>query len=174
MTYEDSNNGYREYVKEHISNVKKVWGVFEGILNTIYADNIQLLEIEQQIQAHDASKYSMLEFTAYRQKFFTADEEEKNDARFHAAWVHHIANNPHHWEYWVSFKNGKPYPCEMSLSSVVEMLCDWTAMSVKFNNVPSDWFEENRTNIILHENTLTLVMSMLSYFDDIYTDLKEG
>ncbi len=174
MTHQESEQKYKDYVVEHIANVNKVWKTYEPLFHSnFFVDDSVYFQIDHQIFNHDASKQLDSEFYAYKRNFFPADGEEKNQQSFHRAWVHHIANNPHHWEHWVTFEKGKPNPCEMPISFIVEMLCDWTAMSVKFNNIPSVWFALNRIKIILHESTLGLVEKMLPDFDKVFETLTE-
>jgi len=169
MTTKESVEKYKAYVDEHIENVKKVWTNLQPFMKI---DESTFYSINSIIQEHDKSKYLPEEFQPYRNNFFTADDERKIPEEFDYAWVHHIANNPHHWEHWVTFTKGNPDPCGMPFNYVVEMLCDWTAMSYKFNNVPSEWFEQNKQNIIIHEITLSTIQAWLPVFDKVFETLK--
>lgn len=84
------------------------------------------------IECHDESKYSDIEFNPYRLRFYPTEEEkialEDGDAKiqqqtdFEAAWEHHYKNNPHHPMYWVQ-EDGTIL--DMELKYIVEMFCDW-------------------------------------------------
>ena len=80
--------------------------------------------------------------------------------------------NDHHWEYWLLIgTSGKIEVLEMDLPSIIEMLCDWTAMSVKFKNMPSIWFGANKGKMILDHDTLQTILHWLPLFDDIYNQM---
>lgn len=172
MNSEESKNKYLDYVTQHIITVNKVWKKMEqpGVMPASIT-KIQIEQIHENIIIHDESKMGFWEFEAYRARFFTSESDEEIsivEKDFHKAWVHHIANNPHHWEHWVTFKNGSPYPCEIPFIYLIEMLCDWTAMSVKFNNRPTNWFIQNKDKMILHTQTASLIKGWLPLFDYIW------
>ena len=88
----------------------------------------QLLSIAKQ---HDASKFSEPERIAYtliawryhlknQGKLFEYDNHLKQTVI--TGWQHHIKHNSHHPEY---HKN----PNQMSLLNLIEMVCDWVAIS---------------------------------------------
>jgi hypothetical protein len=61
----------------------------------------------------------------------------------------HISKNPHHPEYWsnvdlTKFSRQNPTVCkvgEMSDDAIMEMCCDWCAMSEEFGNTPFEWLD---------------------------------
>lgn len=63
----------------------------------------------------------------------------------------HVKSNPHHPEYWDSNLTYATYHSEdhptdgskMSDMAIMEMCCDWCAMSKELGGSPFDWFEEN-------------------------------
>ena len=111
---------YRQNLEQHIAYVQEAG-------NTLGVDK-HLLSI------HDASKWSVEEFTFYAAKFFgdgqTSVKIVEDD--FARAWLHHIHYNPHHWEYWIfpdgytsensNVENGI---IEMPYHYVLEMVADW-------------------------------------------------
>ena len=111
--------------------------------------------------------YEIEEFDAYRKNYYPVNEEEKelNKEDFEKAWKHHYENNPHHPEYWI--KDG--VPTDMEIEYIVEMACDWIAMSIKLNNRAIDWYTDNKDNIKLHDETRKFVEKALdiiySYID---------
>jgi hypothetical protein len=120
---------------------------------------------------HDISKFSPSEFYAYANKIFgewpeTRTQFEKDATKkivaeaFRYAWLHHQHHNKHHWNYWV-VNQSKKESVEMPDKYVVEMICDWTAMSRKFGDTPEDFFINNRHKMILHPETEKLVAAYL-------------
>jgi len=108
---------------------------------------------------HDMSKFSPLEFIAYSSNFFGKKTGHTQEA-FQYAWLHHQHHNKHHWNYWV-VDQAKQEALEMPHKYVLEMICDWTAMSLKFGDTPKEFFESNRHKMILHQNTEKLVADYL-------------
>lgn len=166
---EEATKYYLEYVCEHIATVEKVWETFL-YMNDGYSDDITVSMISNLIAQHDNSKFGLEEFGAYRRHFYPTERETQNNRSkelFMYAWNHHIHNNPHHWNHWVV----GDYILEMPAQYMYEMLCDWTAMSIKFKNPPSKWFEENRSKIKLHKYTIESVERLLEKFDEVYNML---
>jgi hypothetical protein len=121
---------------------------------------------------HDISKFSPLEFHAYANKFFgewpeTSIQIEKDMRKklvkqaFGYAWLHHQHCNKHHWNYWV-VNQAKKEAVKMPDRYVVEMICDWSAMSRKFGDTPGEFFLKNRHNMVLHHETERDIASYLA------------
>ena len=95
---------YLDYVERHYNNVQKAWVELNEKckgkgFNWLYDDFIWNT-INENIKHHDLSKLSISEFVQYRQYFYPAEGEEKNKELMNEAWMHHLGNNPHHWQYW--------------------------------------------------------------------------
>lgn len=58
----------------------------------------RLRVLSQLLELHDQSKFSAYEFRAAVDRFHGGDPEP--DA-YAAAWLHHVHNNPHHWQHWM-------------------------------------------------------------------------
>lgn len=170
------NKQYLEYIKEHKENVTKAFQVYGTlIIDLLYDDNInkQLTweRLYEKIRdGHDNSKYENEEFESYRRKFFPRDGEKPiSDYEFNKAWLHHIHNNPHHPEYWIyqdyeelkSKGKAQIFYYPMDNDAIIEMLCDWIAMSYKFNNKVYDWYKESNKGDILNEDTRFIVEEIL-------------
>lgn len=83
------------------------------------------------------------------------------------------SDNPNPLEYWVFIGDcDKTTALEMPLGAILEMLCDWTAMSLKNGNKPSDWFFSNRFKMKLHEKTVETINLWLPIFDVAYMQMK--
>lgn len=137
---------YKAYIDNHIANVSKAWKKLKrtksiktyletftkpAALKVIY-DNLDV-----QILSHDASKFSVEEWEPYRMHFHSISEEERiqSTAAFEKAWEDHYMHNPHHWDYWaVTGKDNMP------LTYVLEMCCDWIAMSMVKDGDAYDWY----------------------------------
>ena len=157
----DKEKLYLDYVSNHIDNVNKAWETMkkkDTCMKMIQKSTLpgkqtdetfdHFIEIlDQQIQAHDASKYKDAEWDAYRKNFYPIDDSEKKDNQvdFDFAWKHHYENNMHHWDFW--YHSG--IVNEMTLAYIVEMCCDWIAMSMKFGGTADNWYENNKKKIHL-------------------------
>ena len=171
------NKQYLDYIKEHKENVTKAFEIYGTLMiDLLYDDNINKLltweRLYEKIKyTHDDSKYETEEFEAYRRKYFPHNGEEPiSDYEFNKAWLHHIHNNPHHPEYWIYQdyeelnSNGKSqiFYYQMDNDAIIEMLCDWIAMSYKFNNKVYDWYRESNTGKILNKDTRFIVEIILN------------
>lgn len=156
--YDQKNDEYKEYIKNHVDNVKKA---LDEIINKLSHEIIECLNTDTLIRnvlEHDQSKYSVEEFEAYRKKFYPIDDDEKNnfdEEEFEIAWKHHYENNPHHPEFWKK----EPMPIEY----VIEMVCDWEAMSYVFGGSAVEHYEKNKEHIRnkLHPDTVVLLEKVL-------------
>lgn len=138
---------YMNYIEEHIANVKTV---FQKYGNRLCKElHINKFELERNIYKHDMSKFSDDEFNAYRNYFYPCTDEEVNKEEFNKAWEHHYRNNPHHPEYWKTDDNIQ----DMPNIYIAEMLCDWEAMSMKFNNNTYEYYLKERDKNPFSENT---------------------
>ena len=119
---------FEQRTAEHINRVRKNLAALAPV--TLYGDTL----IERGKQ-HDASKYSPKEFLPYvwlgeyhrcrhRNIPFTYPDEVKEAVM--AAIDHHFTHNRHHVEYHTD-------PNDMTEIDLIEMVCDWTAMSQEFN-----------------------------------------
>lgn len=132
----------------------------------------EILGIPQEwVANHDASKYAPAEFSAYSRQFYG----DKNDPEgFALAWLHHIHNNPHHWQYWM-FPDGWRFGSinavmPMPKRYYMEMIADWMGASMAYTNSwdMTKWLSENMGKITLHPQTATNVrveLDKLGYTD---------
>lgn len=159
---------YTRYINEHIKNVQKAWEniksnfmAMEYIKNTVTNYSPFLIDtIDELVKNHDASKYSEFEFDAYRRNFYpiSPEEKENNKEDFEKAWKHHYMNNLHHWNYWYNKNDmdAMPFPY------IIEMICDWEAMSYKFGGTSKEWYENNKGDIHLGNKQKEIVESLLN------------
>lgn len=173
-THTEKEREYLAYIDEHISTVKKVWLVLQEHLTDYYwLDDWYYYIVDDRIRRHDQSKYDSCEFGGYRQFFYPENENEKNAIAFNYAWNHHQKTNDHHWEYWLLIGSSKIEALKMDEPCIIEMLCDWTAMSVKFKNIPSKWFDANKEKMVLHHDTFQTILYWLPIFDNVYNQMTE-
>ena len=106
---------------------------------------------------HDMSKFSRIEFMSYVKHFYGNPEERKNSG-FEYGWLNHIRKNKHHWNYWVHLDGT---PLIMPLTYVEQMICDWEAMGIVFEDTALNYYEKNKSKITLHPETRSLLENLL-------------
>jgi len=159
---------YNLYLNEHKANTMKAFGwLCEHVIN---ADDMLtefcIERVARNIKEHDESKYSEEEYSAYDWYFYSEHQDDYLD-KFNKAWLHHIHNNPHHWQHWVLINDDAELgnvALEMPYEYVVEMICDWWSFSWKTGNLYEifNWYENNKKHIVLHDNTRKEVESILN------------
>lgn len=177
----NNNQEYDEYIKEHRANVMAALHWLEENLDGIFdldpdayefGDKDRLkMEVEHQCENHDQSKFDKEEYNAYV-NYFYGDKNYVSTKDLNRAWLHHIHNNPHHWQYWVLINdnggNRQIQALEMPYNYLIEMICDWWSFSFKSGNLYEifDWYNGNKDNIILNDKTRDLVERILDGIKD--------
>lgn len=169
---------YDLYLEEHKANVRKG---FEWIRENVpeilrlYYGNIGDLE-HQICIAHDWSKSNREEYDPYDAYFYGGNKSYAVVQEFNYAWLRHIHNNPHHWQYWVLI-NDDPKEGEIILDMpfeyILEMICDWWAFSWKSENLAEifKWYEKHAAYMKLSTKTRDTVEYIL---ERIRVALPEG
>ncbi len=152
-------------MREHKANVTKGYDWL--------AENLPELELIEngdtawQIEYnHDQSKSSPEEYEAYDAYFYGGNRSYRVVRKFQHAWLHHIHNNPHHWQYWV-LHNDEPDEGEIILRMpyeyIIEMICDWWSFSWKDGNLREifSWYDQHKDYMKLHELTRAVVENIL-------------
>ena len=152
---------YDEYLKAHKNGVKNAYTwIEENIPEVLKGNNFEWFCRF----AHDDSKFSDREYSAYDDYFYGNQSHAVVEA-FNKAWLHHIHKNPHHWQHWVLINDddGKNRALEMPLGFVIEMICDWWSFSFNSGNLYEifDWYEDHKDKMILHPKTKALVEDIL-------------
>ena len=130
---------YDTYIKEHKANVYKAfqWLLYNGILDKFDEDVMNESKYLCEY-THDESKYSKEEYDAYDKYFYGGNKSYAVVQDFNYAWLHHIHNNPHHWQYWI-LVNDDPDKAEVILDMpdvyIIEMICDWMSFSIKKGDI---------------------------------------
>lgn len=149
---------YDKYLKNHVENVKKSYDwlliyIPEVIKELpLYAQ----LDLKYHIIDHDKSKYSEEEFVPYSKYFGSSNVTPEIETNYYYAWLHHIHNNPHHWQYWVIVDNANTnIPLEMPKEYVLEMICDWWSFSWSKKDLSEifRWYDERKEKMIFHPKT---------------------
>jgi len=164
---------YKEYIREHIANVESIWQALQSETPVVIMETDERMRLAENIRIHDCTKYSRAEFEGYRQWFFPEEGKHKELNEFQKAWHHHQSNNPHHWEYWVMVDKCKMVPIAIPYMYILEMLIDWSAMSLKFGDLPTEFYYKNKENMILHDGTRKYIEKLLSIFNVIVFNIRE-
>lgn len=119
---------YERRTKEHIDRVRRCLSVLAAV--TEYAD-----ELNERAKVHDASKFSpeeripyiwLTEFHRCRRSGEPFEYPGGMEDQVRAAIDHHMSTNRHHPDFHAD-------PNDMSDVDLIEMVCDWTAMSQEFD-----------------------------------------
>lgn len=156
---------YLDYFERHYDNVQRAWALINekcdnGGFRFMYDDFVWNV-IDTEVKAHDDSKLSANEFTQYRNYWFPATNEEKDQAPYLSAWEHHKDHNEHHWQNWTAKHSATPYADAFLVMNVV----DWVAMGFEFGDTAKDYYEKNKEEIKLPDWAVKL---MYEIFDCIY------
>lgn len=167
---------YDQYLVEHRDNVRKSIDWISHNLPDIMS--IHDYYYNQIGWYHDYSKDTAEEYDAYDQYFYGSRKTKDVEDNFNKAWLHHIHNNPHHWQHWVLI-NDDPSKGTVALIMphryVVEMICDWWSFSWANGNLYEifDWYDSNKTHIQLHDITRDLVEEILGRMKSKLDELNE-
>lgn len=164
---------YDEYLEEHIGNVNKG---LHWMLDNLALSQEEKSAIETAMTEfnHDESKYSAEEYNAYDQYFYGGNRSYKVVQDFNYAWLHHIHNNPHHWQYWVLLEDdpeaGLPYKTlPIPLPYIFEMIADWWSFSWKDRNLFEifNWYAEHRDKQYIHPESRKIAERILEKIWDV-------
>lgn len=158
MSYE-----YDRYLEQHRTMVFRGFSfLFKYLSEFTDFDNAAC-----KLFAHDASKYLPEEYKAYDAYFYSGNRSDKVVRNFQKAWLRHIHQNPHHWQYWVLINddpNEGEIVLEMPLNYVVEMICDWWSFSLARDKPYEifEWYEAHKNYMKLHPKTRKKVEDILA------------
>lgn len=155
---------FERRTEEHIKRVQRCLAVMASLTN--YGG-----ELNERARTHDLSKYSLEERIPYiwltefyrcrrgGQPFSYPDGMEE---RVRAAIIHHVTTNRHHQEYHSD-------PNDMTDVDLIEMVCDWTAMSQEFGEDSGSargWADKTIGNRLhLNEQRRQFVYDMISLLE---------
>ena len=163
-----SDEQYREYLSTHIENVKNAFNwlynntpkIFENLTEN------ELNKLRYHIDTHDYSKYSKAEFGPYKDHWFGNGSYDNYD--YNCAWLHHVHNNCHHWNYWVLVDGDGIVALDMPDIYIIEMICDWWSFSWKNDNLYEifTWYDQHEKEMIMSESTREKVNFILKTIKD--------
>lgn len=151
---------YFKYISSHKYNVMKAYHI-----NKKYIDprNKKLkFKLFWRCVFHDMSKFYPDEFIPYMDKWICQKDDVCTRALYNYAVKKHYRRNKHHIEYW----DGR----DMDELSVLELICDWTAMSLKSNDIPQQYYYKNRDTLRISMNTKILIERYLGFKHAIICD----
>lgn len=153
---------YDDYLNQHIMNVASASDWIRQNISPFLG-----LDISSNVFIHDESKYTKEEYDAYDAYFYGGKLTKEVKDNFNYAWLHHIHNNPHHWQYWVLINddpdNGT-VALDIPYKYVIEMICDWWSFSWRSGNFYEifNWYDKHKDYMILSKNTRELVEDILA------------
>lgn len=156
---------YNRYLDQHRRNVRRGWEFLVDNLPDLFS-KVDLHTMKTQILNHDASKNSPEEYDAYDRYFYGNNKSFRVVQDFQKAWLHHIHENPHHWQHWV-LVNDEPdegeVALEMPYECIIEMICDWWAFSWQKGDLSEvfSWYDKHQKYIKLAPNTRKIVEDIL-------------
>ncbi len=155
---------YEHRTHSHIERVRRCLNVMATV--TDYAE-----ELRQRASVHDASKFGpeeripyiwLTEYHRCRQAGEPFAYPEGIEAQVRKAIDHHVTTNRHHPEFHAN-------PNDMTDVDLIEMVCDWTAMSQEFGKdggSARSWADRNIGNRLhLNAERRRFVYAMIDLLD---------
>jgi hypothetical protein len=114
---------------------------------------------------HDWSKFLPSEYTPFAYKFKwpsekTPEEHKRIEHNFRCARNKHFNRNSHHWKYWV-LEESQGIALEMPDRYLKEMICDWEAVGKLKEDCAKEFYEKNKSKIVLHPRTRAKLENIL-------------
>lgn len=167
---------YEEYINDHIANVQGAYALalmaFKHVFPGVYKNKSHYNQLMYNLKHHDMSKNDQNEFWYYAARFFpingTDPESKIVKDNFQIAWLHHVHNNPHHPAHWALVDDGKVIILNMPDIYIIEMICDWMAMSKYYNSTTKEyWKSESAQKLPISEYTKSKINEVLNniYFN---------
>ena len=171
---------YNEYIKNHKDNVAEAfqWLNNNIDLKKIFGEDFHAADCMWNCTyMHDDSKYSQEEYDAYDAYFYGGNKSYEVVENFKRAWLHHIHNNPHHWQHWVLI-NDNPDEGEIVLDIpdiyILEMVCDWFSFAIAKDNLKEifDWYHKHSKYMRLSDYTRLKVEEILDDIESVLSGEK--
>jgi hypothetical protein len=157
---------YERRTSEHIERVRQCLAVMASV--TAYGP-----ELYERARLHDASKFSpeerilyiwLTEFHRCRRAGEPFSYPDGMEDHVRAATDHHMSTNRHHPDFHAD-------PNDMTDVDIIEMVCDWTAMSQEFGQDGGSargWADKTiGKRLHLNEDRRRFVYSMIELLDSI-------
>jgi hypothetical protein len=151
---------FKQRTGKHIALVQE----FGNDVAKMYPEYADILQ--NNLSQHDETKYQSPEYEPYvwltwqykckaEGNDFSLSEDIQQ--KIHDVTFHHVRNNSHHPEFWDKNLKTNPISYEdrdkpsgivvcakkMEIPSVLEMCCDWCAVSKERGNSPIEWAKQN-------------------------------
>lgn len=167
---------YCNYLEQHIGNVGKAYGWLKEHLPEV-TEGISGEDEWAILKYHDESKYAREEYDAYDEYFYGKVKSTKAKEAFNYAWLHHIHNNPHHWQHYVLINDEAEegiVALDMPYYRIIEMICDWWSFSWNRGNLGEifAWYDEHKENMKLSYNTRMSVEEILGRIRDKLDEME--
>ena len=172
VTLNEANEKYTEYLENHIKGVKEAYNMaydaFKDVFPDVYIDNYQVRKLIVNLNKHDETKFDFNEFISYRNKFFPfSKNSERDESEFQIAWLHHVNNNAHHPAHWALVEDNEIKIFDMPDIYIIEMLCDWMAMSKYYNSTTLEyWKSESAKKLPMSIYTISKVDEFMKWMQD--------
>lgn len=167
---------YNQYLDQHTRNVRNAYDWLKMYLPRVVEDVTP--EAEWVItKCHDDSKYLKEEYDAYDEFFYGRVKSAEVKKNFNYAWLNHIHNNPHHWQYWVLINDEAEEGTvilDMHYQYIIEMICDWWSFSWSTGNLYEifDWYEKHKKTMKLSDRTRETVEFILGMIEGKLDELE--
>lgn len=127
---------------------------------------------------HDTSKNDLAEYDAYDAYFYGENRSYAVVQDFNRAWLHHIHNNPHHWQHWILVHDepGDDTIIRMPYLYVIEMICDWWSFAFRKGDLNAifTWWDKHKDYIRLNKFTRKEVEYILGKIKDKLEELNNA
>ena len=146
---------YNEYLNNHRDNLYKGFNWLKENIPDIFKQEEIELKLIDLIHKHDDSMFTIEEYEACDNYYYECNTkcgmvDDDTENKFNVAWLHHLHNNPHHWQYWIMY-NDDPSEREIYLEIpyeyILEMILDWWAFSWAKNDLYEifNWYDINKS-----------------------------
>lgn len=159
---------YDEYLKTHKENVFNAFQWLRDKLpEELFPSDLKGIVEYQCKYSHDKSKNDIEEYEAYDNYFYSGRSYQVVQD-FDQAWLHHIHNNLHHWQYWVLINDDENLGeklLEIPYNYIIEMICDWWSFSWVAGNLYEifDWYEKQKEYIKINPDSLVKIEKILDF-----------
>lgn len=169
---------YNDMIRKHLVNIEKSFNKYGKRLCDAFDLDYNMLS--KLIAKHDSSKMTNTdEINGYIARNFPYEEDDipvdSHGLRrciFEKGLLSHYHNNPHHPEYWVMVKDNSLTPMPMEPIYVCEMIIDWVANQMDDKMPPKKYWDHNRSQKLMHHDTVDMIDKMIVYIDDNDDDLE--
>lgn len=176
----ESRDKYYEYINNHIKAVQEAYNTaidaFKDVFPKVYENPILVRQLNINIKNHDKSKFDVNEFWYYMARFFpivgTDPESKEVKDNFKIGWLHHVHNNAHHPNHWALVDDNEVKIFDMPDIYIIEMLCDWMAMSKYYNSTTLKYWEsDSAKKLPMSDYTKSKVNEFMNWMlkNNVYT-----